>query len=166
MRGRVPPHIARITGSDTWLGIAEEAAQAVVASEVVLPLLDLYVRAGRGLSAAQQGNPEGARSEYGGLIPQEGVALAMLGLTADRLLGILSAAAGDTRVAIAHFETGLAFCGRAGYAPEYAWTAIDLAETLRARGGPGDLARADELRQEARNLASQLGMQALCGRLA
>jgi tetratricopeptide (TPR) repeat protein len=155
------PHIARMAGSEAWLGVAEDAADAVLSSEVVLPLLDLYVRSGRGIAAAQRNDSQGARAAYDALRRQEGVAPAMLGLSADRLLGLLSATFGDTEAATAHLERGLAFCRRVGYLPEYAWTANDLAETLLARDDRGDRLRAEQLRREAGNVASELGMRAL-----
>ena len=161
------PQIARIAASDAWLGVAEASAEAVLSSSVVvLPLLDLYVRAGRGLAAVQRTDTDGARSEYHALRDQEGVAPAFLGLTTDRLLGLLAGTAGDIEAATAHFENGLAFCRRAGYLPEYAWTASDLAEALRSRGGAGDHARAEVLGVEARGVAGRLGMRALSGRVA
>lgn len=159
------PQIARLARSDTWLSAAEESAQVVLASEVVLPLLDLYVRTGRGLAAVHRVDRESARSEHDALREQEAVAPAFLGLSAERLLGLLSATARDIEAATAHFESGLAFCRHAGYLPEYAWTAADLAETLRSRSDPGDDARAEALRDEARSISVRLGMKALSGQL-
>ena len=159
------PQIGRIIASDTWLGMAEEAASAVLSSEVVVPLLDLYVRTGRGLAAVQRADSAAARAECDALRGQEGVAPAFLGLSLDRLLGLLSATAGDADAATAHFENGLAFCRRAGYLPELAWTAADLAETLRSRGHPGDDVRAGALRDEARSISARLGMTSLSGRM-
>jgi DNA-binding SARP family transcriptional activator len=159
------PQIGRITKSDAWLDTAEEAASAVLATEVVVPLLDLYVRVGRGLAAAQRGDSDAARAEYDALHGQDLMTPAFLGLSVDRILGLLSSTAGDADAATAHFETGLAFCRRAGYHPEHAWTAADLAETLRARGRPGDRARAEKLTEEARGLAARLELRGLARRL-
>jgi tetratricopeptide (TPR) repeat protein len=160
------PQISRMSASDTWLGTAEEAASAVLSSKVVVPLLDLYVRIGRGLAAVQRADSDTARSEYDALRGHELVAPAFLGLSVDRLLGLLSATAGDVDEATVHFENGLAFCRRAGYLPEHAWTASDLAETLRSRGRPGDGARAERLREEARGIAARLDMRVLALRVA
>ena len=138
----------------------------MLSSEVVLPRLDVYVRAGRGFAAVQLADSKSAESEYAALRAQEGVAPVFLGLSADRLLGLVSETAGDPEAATVHFQSGLAYCRGAGYLPEYAWTAADLAGTLSSRSGPGDRASAERLRDEARGLASQFGMQALSSRLA
>jgi DNA-binding SARP family transcriptional activator len=160
------PRIARITGADTWLGVAEDAARRVLSSEVVLPFLDLYVRTGRAFAACGRNDSGAARSAHDALESQGGVAPAFLCLATDRLLGLLAMTAGDAQTAVTHLESGLAFCRRAGYLAELAWTASDLAETLRARGGPGDETRADELRDEAGGVAAELSMNALSDRLA
>jgi DNA-binding SARP family transcriptional activator/tetratricopeptide (TPR) repeat protein len=158
------PRIRRITASGMAPGVDEEAASAVLSSEVVVPLLELYVRAGRGFAAVQHADADSARSGYLALRGPEPVAPAFLGLSLDRLLGQLSATAGDGD-ATAHFESALAFCRRAGYLPELAWVAAELAETLDARGRPDDGARADRLREEARDVAARLDMRGLALRL-
>jgi tetratricopeptide (TPR) repeat protein len=160
------PQIGRIAASDVWLDDAEDAATAVLSSGVVVPLLDLYVRAGRGLAAVQRADSDAARAAYDALRGHGRVAPAFLGLSFERLLGLLAATGGDHDAATAHFESGLAFCRRAGYHPELAWTAADLAETLRSRGGPGDAVRAARLTAEVRAVAARLGMRPLALRLA
>ena len=50
----------------------------------------------------------------------------------DRLLGLLAHTMGNPDDAAAHFEDALAFCRKAGYRPELAWTCCDYADTLRA----------------------------------
>jgi DNA-binding SARP family transcriptional activator len=159
------PQVSRIAASDAWLGTAEEAASVVVSSDVVLPFLDLYVRVGRGLAAVQRGDSDAARAEYDALCGRDLMTPAFLGLSVDRILGLLSATAGEADAATAHFETGLAFCRRAGYLPELAWAAADLAETLRARGRRGDGERVEQLREEARHVAVRLEMRGLALRL-
>lgn len=160
------PQLGRITASDAWLEVAEKAAAAVLASEVVVPLLDLYVRVGRGLVAVQRADSDAAQREYDTLRSQGLVAPAFLGLSIDRLLGMLAASAGDADTATSHFDDALMFCRRAGYLPELACTAADLAETLRSRGRTGDGARAEALTKEARRVAARLEMRALTRRLA
>jgi DNA-binding SARP family transcriptional activator len=160
------PQIGRIAASESWLDFAEEAAAAVLSSEVVVPLLDLYVRAGRGLAAVQRADPDEARAAYDAMRGQELAAPAFLGLSLDRILGLLSATAGDPDTATTQFENGLAFCRRAGYLPELAWTAADLAQMLRSRAGPGDASRAERLREEASEIATRLGMRPLAFRVA
>ena len=48
--------------------------------------------------------------------------------------------------AIVHFEDALAFCGKAGYRRELAWTFCDYADTLLQRNNPGDRQKAMSLR--------------------
>jgi hypothetical protein len=91
---------------------------------------------------------------------------AFLGLSVDRIRGLLSATAGDADAAAGHFEKALAFCRRAGYLPEVAWTAAELAETLRARSRAGDGERAEQLTEEAREVAARLQMRGLALRRA
>jgi hypothetical protein len=66
---------------------------------------------------------------------------------------------------VSHYEDGLAFCERAGYRPEYAWTACDYAEALLVRDRPGDRERAAALRQAALGIAGELGMRPLIERI-
>ena len=72
---------------------------------------------------------------------------------------------GRVDTALAHFEDGLAFCDRAGYRPEHAWTGSDYAEALRARGGPGDRERAVALQDTALATARDLEMRPLMERI-
>ena len=89
----------------------------------------------------------------------------VLCLTVDRLLGLLSRTAGRLEDALAHFESGLAFCERAGYRPGYGWTAYDYVEALLERGGADDRERAAAVQAEALAVALQLSMQPLVDRL-
>jgi tetratricopeptide (TPR) repeat protein len=159
------PLIGRIAGTETRLGRATEAAEAVHSSEVVVPLLDLYCRVGRGFAAMQRGDAARAAEEHGALLHLRGTALALLGMTADRLLGLLSVTAGDVEAALLHFERGLDFCRRTGYRPEYAWTASDYAEVLIGLPRPDARMRATELRAEALSIARELGMRPLIDRV-
>jgi ATP/maltotriose-dependent transcriptional regulator MalT len=84
----------------------------------------------------------------------------------DRVLGLLSTAMGDLDQAMTHFEDSLAFCRRAGYRPELAWTCYDYAEVLLQRNAKGDKARAQTLLEEALAIARGLGMGPLVQRLA
>jgi DNA-binding NarL/FixJ family response regulator len=60
----------------------------------------------------------------------------------------------------------LAFCRRAGYLPELAWTCYDYAEALLERHGPGDLNNARSLLDEALSISQVLGMRPLMERVA
>ena len=70
---------------------------------------------------------------------------------------------GRLDVAAEHFEDALAFCGRAGYRPELAWTSSDYADLLERRGDRSD--RATALRQQSLATANELGMRPLVERL-
>ena len=61
-------------------------------------------------------------------------------IAADRLLGLLSQTMGKPDQAAAHFEDAMAFCRKAGYRPELAWTCCDYADMLRERDAEGDRA--------------------------
>jgi hypothetical protein len=86
-------------------------------------------------------------------------------VAADRLLGLLADAAGWSDVAAGHFENALAFCARAGYRPEHAWTACDYAGMLLDAGDPPGRERAVVLQDEALGIARELGMRPLLERL-
>ncbi len=55
------------------------------------------------------------------------------GLAGDRVLGLLSQTTANLDQAAAHFDDALAFCRKAGYRPELAWTCCDYADTLLQR---------------------------------
>ena len=158
------PLLANITGADERLGQAQEAAEAAQSGGLVLPLIDLFVRVGQGFAAVLRRDVAQAQEHHAALTPLKGTALVMLCITVDRLLGLLAKTAGQVEDALSHFEGGLTFCERAGYRPEYAWTAYDYAEALLERGGPGDQKRSEAMRIEALAVARELGMQPLIDR--
>ncbi len=74
--------------------------------------------------------------------------------------------------AISHFEDALAFCRRAGFRPELAWTCCDYAETLLQRAStgsaqahPGDHEKAMSLLDESLAISTELGMRPLMERV-
>jgi len=81
--------------------------------------------------------------------------------SADRLLGLLSQTMGSLEQATAHFEDALAFCRKAGYRPELAWTCCDYADTLLQRNDSGDREKAMSLLDESLTISSELGMSPL-----
>ena len=83
----------------------------------------------------------------------------------DRLLGLLSQAVADLSQATVHFEDALAFCRKAGYRPELAWTCCDYADTLLQRNEPGDREKAMSLLDESLAISSELGMRPLMERV-
>ncbi len=72
---------------------------------------------------------------------------------------------GNLDQAAIHFEDALAFCRKAGYRPELAWTCCDYADTLRERNGEGDRAKAISLLDESLAISSELGMRPLMERV-
>ena len=86
-------------------------------------------------------------------------------ISADRLLGLLSQTMGNLGWAVVHFEESLAFCRKAGYRPELAWTCCDYADALRERDGEGDRAYAVSLLDESLSISSELGMRPLMERV-
>ena len=72
---------------------------------------------------------------------------------------------GDRDQAIAHFDDALAFCRKAGYRPNLAWTCCDYAGTLLERDADGDRTKAVSLLEESRAIATELGMRPLVERV-
>ena len=83
----------------------------------------------------------------------------------DRLLGLLAQTMGNLDQAAAHFDDGLAFCRKAGYRPELAWTCCDYADTLLQRNGDGDRGKANSLLDESLAISTELGMRPLMERV-
>ncbi len=83
----------------------------------------------------------------------------------DRLLGLLTQTIGNIDQATGHFEDALAFCRKAGYRPELAWTCCDYADTLLQRTDDGDRAKAMSLLEESLAISSELGMRPLMERV-
>ena len=161
----VTPLVGRIAGTDQRLGPAETSSQRVLSLPRLAPALALYARSGLALIAVARGDADAARMLYGALEPERGTASFFVPLTIDRLLGLLAAAHGQVDAATAHFADGLAFCERAGYRPEYAWTAFDYADVLLRRAVADDQAEAVALQDEALAVARDLGMRPLTERV-
>ncbi len=87
------------------------------------------------------------------------------GLAGDRVLGLLSQTTANLDQAAAHFDDALAFCRKAGYRPELAWTCCDNADTLLQRNDPGDREKAMSLLDESLAISSELGMRPLMVRV-
>ncbi len=86
-------------------------------------------------------------------------------ISADRILGLLAHTMGNLDQAATHFEDALAFCRKAGYRPELAWTCCDYADTLLQRNEPGDREKAMSLLDESLSISSELGMRPLMERV-
>ena len=86
-------------------------------------------------------------------------------LAADRLLGLLSHTMGNLDQSVEHFEVSMAFCRKAGYRPELAWTCCDYADLLKERDAEGDRTKAITLLDESLGISSDLGMRPLMERV-
>ena len=82
-----------------------------------------------------------------------------------RFLGLTAVTFGETDRAIEHFEHALRRNEEMLARPYVARTALDLAETLRARDRGGDRARIAGLRERASTLAAEIGMPDVDDRL-
>ena len=157
------PAVARITGSLDRFDVAENAASTVLSSPFGTPLMVLLARAGLGLIAVQQLDVAAAGEQYAALQSAKGVMIWLI--STDRLLGLLASTMGDSDSAMAHFEDAQAFCRKAGYRPELAWTCSDHAEALLRRDGPDDRVKAISLLDEALSLTEALRMEPLTERV-
>ena len=115
--------------------------------------------------AVQEGDQSAAEEHYPYLLGHRGTMIWTLS-SADRILGLLSLTMGKLDQATGHFEDALAFCRRAGYRPELAWTCHDYADTLLvgAHGRalpPDDRAKAMSLLGESLTISTELGMRPL-----
>ena len=84
--------------------------------------------------------------------------------SADRLLGLLAQTMGEPDKAAQHLEDAIAFCRKAGYRPELAWSLCDYADLLQERDKPGDR-QATGLMTESLAISSELGMKPLMERV-
>jgi DNA-binding SARP family transcriptional activator/tetratricopeptide (TPR) repeat protein len=160
----IVPLVARCLGEDSQMEATERTAQALCHSDIA-PYLRLCARASLGLIAVARGDATLADEQYETLVEQQGTTLLFVGgLAVDHLLGLLFAVSRRTDDTLGHFEDALAFCQRAGYRPELAWTKYDYANALLERGAPGDTQRATALRQEALSTATELDLHALTAR--
>ena len=66
---------------------------------------------------------------------------------------------------IGHFEDALAFCRRAGYRPQLAWTCCDYADLLHERDGDSNRQKAMSLLDESLAISRELGMRPLMERV-
>ncbi len=157
------PLVTRITGG-AERPEAAQAAEAVLSSGSVLPLGAQVSRAGLALLAVERRDVEAATQQYSALQTALGI-LVNHTVNGDRLLGLLAQTIGNLDQATGHFEEALAFCRKAGYRPELAWTCCDYADALRERDGEGDRAKAMSLLDESLAVSSELGMRPLMERV-
>ncbi|MCI0800329.1 MAG: AAA family ATPase, partial [Chloroflexi bacterium] len=118
----VIPLVGRIIGRLDGADLARQAAEAVISSTNSPPACTGIARAGLALLETLEGHISEVRKHYEDLKVWQGATVHFVALSGDRLLGILAQAMGETDQAVAHFEDALAFCRKAGYRPELAWS--------------------------------------------
>jgi len=156
--------VARITGVPERLEIADAVAEAVLSARSDTPLVAMDAKAALALLAVQKGDQSASEEHYAFLLGQRSTMILTVS-SVDRLLGLLSQTMGNMGQAATHFEDALAFCRKAGYRPELAWTCCDYADALRERNGEGNRARAMTLLDESLAISSELGMRPLMERV-
>ena len=159
------PIIARITSATDRSEVARSASEMVVSSATATPLVTAIARAGLALLATTRNTMVDAEEQYIALEPHRGTILVFSMISVDRLLGMLSATLGRFEQATTHFEDSLAFCRKAGYRPELAWSLCDYADMLLERNAEGDRQKATALLDESLQISSDLGMRPLMERV-
>jgi DNA-binding CsgD family transcriptional regulator len=165
------PLLARVAGEVQGLDTAEEAARIILSSPGALPIIAQQARAGLALLAVKRGDSCMAREQHNALKAMKGTMVRGI-IGVDRLLGLLSGTLGQYDQAGAHFDDALVYCSRAGFRPEYAWTAFEYANALVQGKPPAGKQRAAPLAQdrawallgEALSISTELGMGPLLSR--
>jgi tetratricopeptide (TPR) repeat protein len=114
-------------------GVAKTAAKAVLSTPATTPLVAIRAHTGLALMAVEEGDVAAAEQGYRFHESKRGTMTPGGMGSVDHLLGLLAVTLGRVDVALAHFEDALAFCGKAGYRPEYAHAACDYADCLLVR---------------------------------
>ena len=160
------PVASRIAGADQGLAAASWAAQVVLDSPSVTPLMAVCARFAPAMTALERGDVALAREQYEAINTTPGADLMLFqGIDPEDVLGLLAQTAGDNFQAEAHFEQSLVFCRNAGYRPNLAWTCCDYADILLQRNNDGDRAKAMSLLDESLAISSELGMKPLMERV-
>ncbi|MCH8087671.1 MAG: tetratricopeptide repeat protein [Chloroflexi bacterium] len=155
--------VARISGEVRWAEESEALAEGVVAVPGGFPYPVTVARLGLALLAVQRGDVAGATDQYSVL--KDAPRMALLFISTDRVLGLLCLTMGLLDKAEAHFEDALAFCRKAGYRPELAWSLCEYADTLLERKGTGDRAKAMSLLDASMKISGELKMKPLMERV-
>jgi len=153
---------ARITGSEELLDLAESTAVELW-SRPGHPWQKQFSTTCLSIVAVERHDSASAARLYADMSSHAGYGPWLI--DQRRLLGLLSQTMGNMGQASAHFEDALAFCRKAGYRPELAWTCCDYADTLLQRNGVGDRAKAMTLMDESLAISTELGMRPLMERV-
>ena len=156
---------AHITGVADFLELAESRGKAVVGS-LSNSTVDLEkAHIGLGLVAVYRANAASAQESYSALEHTRGTFETSGAISMDRILGLLAHTMGILATAAGHFEDALAFCRKAGYRPELAWSLCDYADMLLERKGDGDQDQATSMLEESLAISTELGMRPLMERV-
>ena len=151
------PDLARITGENRWIDIAEKAACAAFDKGRIIWRLRNY-----GLLAVVREDKEQAAERYQYIFNRRGDLSGYFAHT----LGLLASTAGELDIAAGHFEEAYAHTRDAGYHPDHAWICCDYADALLARVGKNDQDRAIALLREGLAIAAKLTMAPLQRRIS
>ena len=162
----VIPLVARITGKKELLDVARETGEVVLASPLATTFFAIMATTGLGIVSVLLGDVSAARKHYADLRPYRGTIVPPGVTSVDRVLGLLAQTMGDLKQAIGHFDDSMAFCRKAGYRHELAWTCCDYADVLLQRNGEVDRAKAMSLLDESLAISGGLGMRPLMERVA
>ena len=160
------PVIARITGQTSLFDVARAASETLLSSPFPIGRQAAWV--GLAMIAVEEGDVDAAGELYATHELQRGTLGPLFTsplLANDRVLGLLAHTMGNLDDSAAHFEDALAFCRKAGYRPELAWTCCDYADMLRDRDGPSGQEKAVKLLDESLAISTELGMRPLMERV-
>jgi ATP/maltotriose-dependent transcriptional regulator MalT len=128
--------------------------------------MELFTRIGLAMLAVCRKDSAGAQDQYAALESWRGTVVPFAMTFVDRVLGLLALTMDRLDQAGSHFEDSMAFCRKAGFRPELAWTGHDYADALLvgAQGNallPDDRAKAMSLLDESLAISTELGMPPL-----
>ena len=155
-------YVGRVTGRRDLVEAASEAARVVVESSKQTRFVARLAQLGLAETAALDGDAALARQVYRYLKSSQHTIVQDIQI--DRVLGRM-ATLFNVVDAAGHFEDALAFCRKAGYRPELAWSCCDYADMLLERDGDGDRRKAATLLDESLAISSELGMRPLTERV-
>jgi hypothetical protein len=156
---RVAGNIAYIFNDDSCLDEVSQWADEAFADPVQSVGEYLIAATGMAFAMAASNSYEDAGRYYEIIKPHRGSVSDYVQL--DRVLGLLARGMGRHETAAAHFEDAIAFCRRAGYLPDLAWSLCEYAEMLLE----SDLDRATAMLDEALRISTDLGMRPLMERI-
>lgn len=149
---------------------ALELARAEVGQKAsesrILPSNQFLLDVSAALLSIADSSKESAIRQREKLLPFQGIYVGNTGISVDRILGLLSRTVGELDSARTHFEDAIAFCRKAGYRPELAWTLHDYSESILQLGAPPDRQMVPNMLSEAQKITADLGMVPLGEKIA